>query len=225
MDIKAPPHPQKRKRPSISDDADLPAKNQAHLASALNLDALPPPDIAALEFLPSRYHVQSHSVLSSSKIQNRVTAILRHVDAYDPNDFAKPPLSVLHARAPDANKLIAIAEIAKREMARPSSSSSTTKTAHWFQYMTLGEQVVERPRDAHSNSQSVVKDTMLGSTAGSHEDGEGDESGDFETIKTRMERAVEGRPVVRGVPMVSLFLCRTSVDVLKRLYGEQSNTI
>ena len=50
-----------------------------------------------------------------------------------------------------------------------------------------------------------------------------DDDDDFETMKTPLERALERRPLLRGTPVMSIFLSRVPVEELRRRYGEQTN--
>ncbi|RYO78530.1 hypothetical protein DL766_002081 [Monosporascus sp. MC13-8B] len=208
----------KRKR-TDSDSAVLetPSK-RPRLGETLNLST--PSEIAAADVLEDKYHVQFHSVLSSSKIQKRVAAVLQHIGPTGSSkaitSTTKPRISILRARAADAGKLITIAEITKRELEERGGESAERT---WFQYIALGEEIKEKQR---GESKSIVEETVLGGFA---TDEEGDGSGDFETMKTPLERAIEGRPLVRGTAIMSLFLSRISVDELKKRYGEQTNTL
>ncbi|RYP55824.1 hypothetical protein DL769_010048 [Monosporascus sp. CRB-8-3] len=207
----------KRKR-TDSDSAILEISNKKpRLGEILNLSSQS--EVAAADVLEDKYDVQLHSVLSSSKIQKRVAAVLQHVGPTGSSkaitSTAKPRISILRAKAADAGKLITIAEIAKRELEERGGESAERE---WFQYIALGEEIKERQR---GEGKTIVEETVLGGLAA---DEEGDGSGDFETMKTPFERAIEGRQLVRGTPIMSLFLSRISVDELKKRYGEQTNT-
>ncbi|RYP49368.1 hypothetical protein DL768_004928 [Monosporascus sp. mg162] len=206
----------KRKR-TDSDSAILEISNKKlRLGEILNLSSQS--EIAVGDVLEDKYDVQLHSVLSSSKIQKRVSAVLQHIGTTRSSkaimSTAKPRISILRARAADAGKLITIAEIAKRELEDRGGESAERR---WFQYIALGEEIKEKQR---GEGKTIVADTVLGGLAA---DEEGDGSGDFETMKTPFERAIEGRPFVRGTAIMSLFLSRISVDELKKRYGEQTN--
>jgi hypothetical protein len=139
---------------------------------------------------------------------------------------AKAKVSILRAKASDASKLVSIAEIVKREIEKERSTSNDgaggayqgSKPGRWFQYITLGEEMQWRRREVGN---SVIEDTVLGGP-GVNEEGL-DDGDEFEIMKTPFERAVQGQPLVRGVPVMSLFLSRSSIDELKRQYGEQTN--
>lgn len=194
-----------------------PPTKKACLPADLSISA--PEDSRILEAVESKYHVQIHSVISSSKIQTKVTSVLRHLTSTNSSSSDKPPVSVLRAKASDAGKLVSIAEIAKREIAAQQDEGK----GRWFQYIGLGQQIKETPKE-----KPIIEETILGggnrSNAGEEEhesDGEGD---DFEYMKTPFERALEGKPKKQAVAIMSLFLARVSVDELKRRYGEQTNT-
>ena len=170
----------------------------------------------------------------------------------------KPRVSILRARASDAGKLVSIAEIAKRELEKPdpdrgTSDEGAAEEQRWFQYIALGEEINQIPRDGDKSNgkgkgksgkrdqeqKSIVEDTMVRRNRGGAGDddtevgnGDGDDGADndsedddddFETMKTPMERAIEGRPRLRGTPVMSIFLSRVSIEALKKQFGEQTN--
>ena len=115
-------------------------------------------------------------------------------------------------------------------------ASKTTDEGRWFQYTALGEEVNEIPRGGgggkgkskgkeRKGKKSVGGDAAPGD---GEEDGKGsddddDDDDDFETMKTPLERALERRPLLRGTPVMSIFLSRVPVEELRRRYGEQTN--
>ncbi|KAK7931615.1 hypothetical protein PG985_002327 [Apiospora marii] len=221
--------------------AAAPPSKRPRLASTLSIaEASDAKILAAVE---SKYDVQTHSVISSSKIQKKVTSVLRHLQpptTSATNPSPKPRVSVLRARAADAGKLISIAEIAKREMLKSNG-------ARWYQYIALGSETKEVGRDdrprmssAQKEGKTVIEDTILGrqiqgqsatgdtddeqqqhQETGRDEDDEGDDG--FEEMKTPFERAIEGTPKIRAAPVMSLFLSPIPIDELRRRYGEQTN--
>ncbi|KAI1438456.1 hypothetical protein GGR50DRAFT_432344 [Xylaria sp. CBS 124048] len=221
------PAAQKRKRADTSNSAEPTThKKRRCLTDSLSLSSSD--DLKVMSNVDDRYEILLQSVISSSKIQQRVSAILRHLTPPAQNTdttATKTSISVLRAKASDAGKLISIAEIAKREIeneqqATPCEAGGArreTQTGRWFQYIALGEELreMERPRD-----DSVIEETVIG---GSDADA-GDED-EFEVMKTPFERAIEGRPLVRGVPVMSLFLSRSPIEELRKRYGEQTNIL
>ncbi|KAI0179186.1 hypothetical protein GGR52DRAFT_295401 [Hypoxylon sp. FL1284] len=207
QETRAMDSPTKRKR---ADTVPIPvaSNKRPRLDASLNISSAE--DVKALQAVDSKCEVHVHSVISSSKIQKKVSSVLRCLAPPPKSDVAsaiqKTRVAVLRAKASDAGKLISIAEIAKRELAKEKDDGGV-----WFQYISLGEGIKEVPRDEGS---TVIEETRLG---------DGDDKDDFETMKTPFERAVEGRPRLRGIPTMSLFLCRASVEELKRRYGEQTN--
>ncbi|KAI4867383.1 hypothetical protein F4820DRAFT_211048 [Hypoxylon rubiginosum] len=199
--------PTKRKR---ADTVPIPfsSNKRARLETSLNVSSAE--DIKVLQAVESKYEVQVQSVISSSKIQKKVTSILQYLSA-PPNSDAtsiaqKARVAVLRAKASEAGKLISIAEIAKRELAKGKDDGR-----NWFQYISLGEELKEIPRD---DGNTTIEETRLG---------DGEDDAGFETMKTPFERAIESQPRLRGVPIMSLFLSRASIEELKKRYGEQTN--
>jgi len=52
-----------------------------------------------------------------------------------------------------------------------------------------------------------------------------DDEGTFETMKTPLERAIEERPKVRALPIMTIYLSRVRIERLKVAYGEQTNAV
>ncbi|KAI1336556.1 hypothetical protein F5Y15DRAFT_418863 [Xylariaceae sp. FL0016] len=214
----------KRKRADTSSSTIVPLANK-RTRLGVTVGATCQDVAAALNALEARFDVQLQSVISSSKIRARVASVLRHLSPTSPDEkpaASKTKIAALRARAADAGKLITIAEVAKREVEKAARQTDITQTSQsmseeestscrrWYQYIALGEEVREVPRD---EGKSIIDETILG---GRDEDG-------FEVMKTPFERAIEKQPMVRGIPIMTLFLCRVSVEELKRRYGEQTN--
>ncbi|KAI8624842.1 hypothetical protein F5Y19DRAFT_284037 [Xylariaceae sp. FL1651] len=233
----------KRKHADASSSTEYTAPSNKRQCLNRSLSLLSRDDTKTLNTVDTRYDVQLQSVISSSKIQQRVSAMLRHLAPPPLNPLPKIPahdsgssvtsttapktsISILRAKAPETGKLITIAEIAKREIEKEQSrddsgegeAGQVSTTGRWFQYIALGEEVQQRRRD---EGNTIVEDTVLGGQGvDENETSDGD---DFEIMKTPFERATEGRPLKRGVPVMSLFLSRSSIEELKRRYGEQTN--
>ncbi|KAI1353547.1 hypothetical protein F5Y01DRAFT_55333 [Xylaria sp. FL0043] len=198
-------------------------------------------DAKILSAVDARYEVELQSVISSSKIRQRVTTMLRHLALpakpslveQSPNAARpKTKISLLRAKAPEIGKLISIAEIVKREIEkeRPASddivgeTGQGGKTGRWFQYIALGEEFEQKER---AEGNTVIEETVLGGADTDMRDDERDDDDDgddgFEVMKTPFERAVQEQPLVRAVPVMTLFLSRSPVEELKKRYGEQTN--
>jgi hypothetical protein len=210
----------KRKRPD-DPTAIATRSKKPRLASELSITSAD--DSKAIESLEAKFQVQVHSVISSSKIQKKVTSVLRHLTVSDSSADGLR-VSVLRAKAPDAGKLVTIAEIAKREL---SAEKEDETGGRWFQYIGLGEQTKEGSTEV--GKKNPVEDTLLGDK-GQDEDedddgGEAAEPQDDATVvtKTPLERAIEGPPKKQVVAVMNLFLSRISIDELKKRYGEQTN--
>ncbi|KAI1822171.1 hypothetical protein F4861DRAFT_414526 [Xylaria intraflava] len=223
------PTAQKRKRADTSSSAEptLHKKRQC-LTDTFCLSS---DDLKVMDTVNDRHEVLLQSVISSSKIQQRVSTILRHLvpPTQSPDTPAsKTSIAVLRARAPEVGKLISIAEIAKRQIEKEQLATrregdevgQRTQTGRWFQYIALSEELEERkrPRD-----DSVIEETVIGGLGPEAENASSD--GEFEIMKTPFERSIEGQPLVRAVPVMSLFLSRSPIEELKRRYGEQTNGI
>ncbi|KAK8098393.1 uncharacterized protein PG998_013879 [Apiospora kogelbergensis] len=228
-----PPAPSTAATATTTTTATTTSSKRPRLASALNI--IESSDAKIVAAVESKYDVQTHSVISSSKIQKKVSSVLRHLQQTTPKTSSpeRPRVSVLRARASDAGKLISIAEIAKREMLMSGGRQNEAK--RWYQYVALGSETKE------GEGKTVIEDTVLGRQGqasreladddDNHEplqqekDNEEDdgEDDDFEKMKTPFERAIESTPKMRAAPVMSLFLSLIPIDELRRRYGEQTS--
>jgi hypothetical protein len=107
--------------------------------------------------LSAKYEVLQLSVISSSSISNRTTSLITHINSTSAD--SKPAVVALHAKAPVANKLISIVEIAKREL-----KDNNQKV---YQYNALNSELVQstpvaKPatdQDAMSDDESAFEKT------------------------------------------------------------------
>ena len=240
-----PPAPSTAATATTTTTATTTSSKRPRLASALNI--IESSDAKIVAAVESKYDVQTHSVISSSKIQKKVSSVLRHLQQTTPktSSLERPRVSVLRARASDAGKLISIAEIAKREMLMSGGRQNEAK--RWYQYVALGSETKEVGRRTpkgpgfQGEGKTVIEDTVLGRQGqasreladddDNHEplqqekDNEEDdgEDDDFEKMKTPFERAIESTPKMRAAPVMSLFLSLIPIDELRRRYGEQTS--
>ena len=132
---------------------------------------------------------------------------------------------MLHAKAPCASKMISIAEIAKRELAK--------EGAKWFEYCTVEgvmvevkkpeivkEKNIEGERKKGQANKGPESDTRDGKEEVGQDDAEsGEETTAFENMKTPFERAIEGKAKIRAVPVMSIYLSRIRIEGLRSAYG------
>lgn len=83
--------------------------------------------------LSAKYTVLPLSVISSSSISNRTTSLITLIKSTPADN--KPAVVALHAKAPVANKLISIVEIAKRELKENGQN--------FYQYNALGSELLQ----------------------------------------------------------------------------------
>lgn len=112
---------------------------------------------------------------------------------------------MLYANGEVGGKLISIIEIIKREIA--------SKGGKWFQYT-----VVEgRREEVKKKERRREVGERKGNAKGNEEEEEDEDA--FEVMKTPFERAIEGQPKIREVPILIVFLSRVSIDFLRKKYG------
>lgn len=212
--------------PAPSSHADRPSKKHRsnattndHISDAssqildLTLTENDEPELSAeINTLKASYDVTEMNIISSSRIEAKVTKILLTLAKFSFIPPCKPNIVYLHAKSPCASKLISILEISKRNIAE--------KGGKWYQYNQLGEIKEEKKRETTGGGRTLA-DAM-------DVDGEEMKGGDatdfqFETMKTPFERAVEGKPKVRAVAILGIYLSRVRVESLKKQHGEQTN--
>ncbi|CAD0091412.1 unnamed protein product [Aureobasidium vineae] len=137
--------------------------------------------------LSAKYTVLQLSVISSSSISNRTTSLIAHIKS-TPGD-SKPAIVALHAKAPVANKLISVVEIAKRDL-----KENGLKV---YQYNSLGSELIQ-------STPSATKDAT-------NQDAVSDDEPAFEKI--------EQRTAVRNVPTMTTYLSLVPIKELKQAYG------
>ena len=164
--------------------------------------------------LESEYEFTTINVISSSHVQQKVTQALGILSVYPVIPPAKPAVVMLYSKAPVAAKLITIAEITKREIGQNGGK--------WFQYNKLDSVVEEKEVNSKGekgekvNAESPKDPSVMEADEEEEPESEGEA---FETMKTPFERAIEGRPKIRSVPVMTLYLSRVRVDSLRKLYG------
>jgi hypothetical protein len=140
-------------------------------------NSLPLPD-ELLATLKPKYDVLTASIISSTKIQARVTRSLHQLrDGKLQNETRIPGVVLLHARQPEVCKMITVAETVKRTLEK--------EDKRWYQYNQL---YVVAPR-----AQTKEKDTIEETISGNPEDQAGDDDDDdddFETMESRFKRAI-----------------------------------
>jgi hypothetical protein len=156
------------------------------------------------------HDISQISILTSTKIEKKVSFVLEKLAQYPAIPPSKPAVVFLHSKAVAASKLITIVEIAKREIA--------AKGGKWFQYNALSQLMEERKRRKHDSSHGEQKESM--DVDRLEKSGDEEEEGDsFEVMKTPFERAIEGTPKVRAVPIMAIYLSRVRIESLRKKYG------
>jgi hypothetical protein len=152
-------------------------------------------------------------VISSTSINKKVASVLAHL-VHPPPLPSTPPVAVLTAKAAVASKMITVVEIAKRQIA--------SEGGRWWAYCAVGEVREERGREGEGGK---GKGKGKADKASGKGDGDGEEAeeeemdGVFETMKTPFERSIEGKPKIRAVPVMTIYLARVKIEELGRVYG------
>lgn len=178
------------------------------------------PHAELLAELKGKYLMLTTSVISSSKINKKVTAVLQHLGHVDLfNKAWVPGVMMLHARAAEVSKLVTVMEVAKRRIEEMGQV--------WYQYNRVYEVANEQGsngndkngkrhetngEDSAESSQMVIEDTVL-----EEQENEGDA---FEpTAKTLSDLTIEDNPAIAEAKkknsFMSIFLTRVPMPELQ----------
>lgn len=179
-----------------------------------------------LQDLKGKYEIATATVISSSKINKKVTSVLSHlghVDLFSPD--SRPGVMMLHARAGDASKMVTVMELAKRRMGEAG--------VVWYQYNRVyevtEEAVVRGGKSGGSNnsgggwaggSQTFIEDTVMGGEDdgkdGKDDNDEEEEEDAFDLAETPFELAVRDKPATESkTTYMSMFLSRVPIPELQ----------
>lgn len=151
------------------------------------------------------------SVISSSKIEKKVTALLSHLSRFSFGQIdAKPGVVAVYAKAPVANKLVSVVEIAKRDGARRGDKI--------FQYSVLGSVLV--PLRTKKGGDGDVMDVAGEDNETLHIQDSDEQDAAFETMPPVSQRLLHNpRGKVRSMPVLIVYLSKGPVPELAAEYG------
>ncbi|KAL8802548.1 MAG: hypothetical protein Q9182_003713 [Xanthomendoza sp. 2 TL-2023] len=188
-----------------------------------------------IQHLRGQYDFSTMSIISSSKIHQKVKTLLALVESFSfANVSAKPGLVNLEAKAGSASKLISVVEIAKADIAK--------RGGKWYQYSKLQSELlpIKEKQKEHPLGGRTLADgeperssTADGSTGPQGTDiqgqtdlmdTEGDDSGDgdfaFETLQNHTGGpAGQKKTKIRATPIMTIYFSCVPVPGLKDLYG------
>lgn len=150
------------------------------------------------DHLAKKYNLTKLNVASGTQITIRAAAVIQTLSKSSSTD--KPTVVSLGTKSRNANKLVSIVEIAKRDL--------LAKGLKVYQYNALSSEVVELERKPKQPDGGDGPDAAAG--------GERDESDDaFETMG---EKGPEG-PKKRMIPVMTTYLSTSSIKELKNQFG------
>ena len=249
-------HPQRTKRTrdpdadGVSTQATKRPKNNGNVAlesHPTNLVDVPCPHTdETTQYLPSevrnwqdKYEIITMSILSSSKIEQKVRNLLLRISKSDcANIKAKPVIVMLHAKGDVASKMVSIVEIAKAEIQKEdgklyqynglhgeTSELKVKKLERAGGGKTVAEWAKEHP-ECENESRETINECgkyTLGTSDQSDDDVEmADATEDaFETMAppNRGYDTTEARKKVRAYPVLTIYLARVPIPELKDLHG------
>jgi len=210
---------------AVLGDSSNPAAKRAKTCGSppntwIEQNSLSPEAPTPLDGLSDSHKLTTMSIITSSSIEKKVTKILETLASFSfAAPVARPNVIMIYSKGSSASKMVTVIEIAKREIAQAGGS--------WYQYNGVeGSKVIqkEKPLGAPNNDgEDAMEVDGNGTAEGDVELEEGTTDFTFETMKIPFERAIESRPKVRVVPLMTIYLSRVRIDSLRRSYGEQTN--
>lgn len=189
------------------------------------------------QHIEPRYEFITMSIISSSKINQKVSSLLKSLEMFNFNDTnAKPAVVVLTAKASTVAKMISIVEIVKRSIDR--------EKTRWYEYSRLHGEIAElkvkapkmvnRGKSLQDRKQEQ-DEVVPGETPHAVESVDAqmaelevkavDET-DFEKMDSATMRAIgtsleepEPRKKARAVPVMVTYMTRVSIPEFKAAYG------
>lgn len=165
-----------------------------------------------LAHLTKKYLFATMTIKSHSKINNKVRGMIRHMsrfDFMDPN--IKPGVIALDARASDANKLITVVEIVKKDI------FENNRSGKWYQYNRVASKLIQIPRTSSKN------DVAARGCARLQNDEDAMDLGGLRIVDTATNHRVDTTMKSRAIPMLTIYLSQVPLPELKQEFGEQNN--
>ncbi len=189
--------------------------------------------------LQDKYELITMSILSSSKIEQKVRNLLLRISKFNyANTKAKPAVVMLHAKGDVAGKMVSIVEIAKAEMQKENGKlyqynglhGETSELKVKEPKRTGGGKTVAEWTKEHPGLENPGLETInecgkytLGTADRSDDDMEMVDATDdaFETMAppSRGYDTTEARKKIRAYPVLTIYLARVPVPELKDLHG------
>ena len=239
------PRPAKRQKTAATSEESR--ANQEMITQEAQLDQAPvlddtriqvsdvanlPPEV---QHLTSKYEMSTMSILSSSKMEQKVRKLLTRTQLVEETK-SKPGVVILTAKSDVAAKMVGIVEIAKRNIEK--------EGGQWWQYNALLGQTIELKKDVKTNrpaggktlreweeEQSQNQNCTAEEAGASGTDGpqakastareedededQDDDGGAFQTMGRHQVMAYDkNRSKLRAIPIMTIYLSRTPVPGL-----------
>jgi hypothetical protein len=160
------------------------------------------PHSSIISLLAPKYDVLTASIISSTRIRNRIVRATEHTRQYNPASDSgqgqSRPVVLLHARPREACKLITVVEQCKRILKKEGRP--------FYQY----NQLFDLPPEA--KKPEIVEATVLQDA----EDEESEED-DFEVMESRFEQAIQPPPDTKVIKSLRIFIAPMPVPELKQM--------
>lgn len=188
-----------------------------------------------IQHLQGDFHFSTMSIISSSKIHQKVKNLLARVNSsINADGKSKPGVVIVEAKAAAAGKLISIIEIAKADIAK--------RNGTWYQYSKLRSELLPLKQKQQQSSKgsgtpanrvsdvavsvgmSIRPQTSKNEDAGYQQAADGDDSEDdaeaFEILQHQpKDNSVRGKSKVRATPVMTIYFSCVAIPGIKALLG------
>ena len=185
------------------------SSNIAKSETTTSISPLQAPHEKIISALSSKHNILASSVISSTKIQKRVTATTTHLLPLPGQTQENlPKVALLFARTREVHKLITVVEHVTRVLSEENKA--------WFQYNQLFESQ-EKKRSVEETSVDVGSDQEGNEEKEDDDDDDDDEA--FEPMRTRFEKAVMPPAPSKMVMSLRVFISTTRITELDGMKG------
>ncbi|KAL8711310.1 MAG: hypothetical protein Q9220_004207 [cf. Caloplaca sp. 1 TL-2023] len=203
-----------------------------HAKAALAVALLP----AEVQHLRNLHAFSTMSIISSSKISQKVRLLLSRIEGSKPcTPSVRPSVVILKAKAASTSKMISVVEIAKADM--------TKRGRVWYQYTQLRSEIlpykakrskrfdqvrpsIDKERQSNTSGNTEARLPQPGDhpiTADAKDidvGGSNDEDGAFEVLQQQPASVDVGRDTkIRATPTMNIYLSCVRIPDLESLLG------
>jgi hypothetical protein len=173
---------------------------------------IPLPD--QLVHLLAKYHLKTGAIRSNSAISQVVGDVVTLLARPGPDD--KPGIFIIDGRPGVSNKVITIAEVAKRAIAENGGV--------YYQYTSCTSEVVEVKNRKDIKMKAPEASGIESSGAAGNDVRQSEDEEAFESMAVVSNISSQAKPKIRAVPSMKIFMSSFPVPELKALYRYKASS-